>query len=200
LAEPALLPVPLPVPLPEPIETVPGAQAPDVTGPVQNVPSGAAGVDEIPVLRDILLLPQPARLMRERIIEAARSGDTELLRPLLQTGAAATALASTPLDVDPIDYLSGLGGDSAGQEILAIMLDLLDSGFVLTEREDGQPVFVWPYFVARDIERLSAAEKVDLFRIVTAGDLEDMRSSGGYNFYRIGITPDGRWAFFMAGE
>ena len=43
-------------------------------------------------------------------------------------------------------------------------------------------------------------QKVELFKIVTAGDLEDMKQFGTYIFYRVGITPEGRWAFFVAGE
>ena len=46
----------------------------------------------------------------------------------------------------------------------------------------------------------TARQKVELFKIVTAGDYEDMKQFGTYIFYRVGITPEGRWAFFVAGE
>ena len=38
------------------------------------------------------------------------------------------------------------------------------------------------------------------FRLPTHGDFEDMKSFGAYNFYRVGITPQGRWRFFVAGD
>jgi hypothetical protein len=27
-----------------------------------------------------------------------------------------------------------------------------------------------------------------------------MQEFGGYNFYRLGISPDGKWKFFTAGD
>lgn len=44
------------------------------------------------------------------------------------------------------------------------------------------------------------AGKVELLRIITAGDLADMQEYGNYSFYRIGISPDGKWKFFTAGD
>jgi hypothetical protein len=41
---------------------------------------------------------------------------------------------------------------------------------------------------------------VELYRIVTAGDVTDMKEFGGYNFYRLGISADGKWKFFVAGD
>ena len=35
---------------------------------------------------------------------------------------------------------------------------------------------------------------------MTAGDYEDMKNYGAYIFYRVGITPAGKWAFFVAGD
>ena len=67
---------------------------------------------------------------------------------------------------------------------------------------------LWPVFIGlnkgmfaeKDIKTLTTPEKVDLMRIVTAGDYADMLEFGGYNFYRVGITPDGKWKFFTSGE
>jgi hypothetical protein len=50
------------------------------------------------------------------------------------------------------------------------------------------------------LDRLTPPQRVELFKIVTAGDYEDMKSYGAYIFYRVGITPDGRWQFFVAGD
>ena len=41
---------------------------------------------------------------------------------------------------------------------------------------------------------------MELFKIVTAGDYDEMENYGSYIFYRVGITPEGRWVFFLAGE
>ncbi len=47
---------------------------------------------------------------------------------------------------------------------------------------------------------LTPQEKVELLRIVTAGDVTEMQEFGNYNFFRVGITPDGRWKFLSVGD
>jgi hypothetical protein len=41
---------------------------------------------------------------------------------------------------------------------------------------------------------------VEMFRLLTAGDYEDMKSYGTYLFYRLGITPTGEWSYFIEGD
>jgi hypothetical protein len=41
---------------------------------------------------------------------------------------------------------------------------------------------------------------VELFKIITAGDYEDMKADGTYLFYRAGITPSGVWKYFVSGD
>ena len=184
--------IPLPLPIPDVPSAAPNA---DITGPVSTEPT-----DVSPALNDIAALPEPVQRLRELILEAARSGDIEKLRPLLGVGADATQLSVTPVEGDPIDYLKGQAGDAEGQEILAIMLDLLEAKFVHTDVGTTEELYVWPYFVERQLEKLTPPERVDLFRIVTAGDYEDMKNFGAYNFYRIGISPEGRFVFFVSGD
>ena len=66
--------------------------------------------------------------------------------------------------------------------------------------EPSHELYVWPYFFAHPLDKLNPMQRVELFRIVTAGDYEDMRLFGGYNFYRAGISPEGQWIFFVAGD
>ena len=83
---------------------------------------------------------------------------------------------------------------------MAIMIDLLNSGYVHLDEEDNEEIYVWPYFVAMPIDNLSKQQLVELFQIMTAGDLEQMKEIGTYSFFRIGITPDGKWRFFVTGD
>ncbi|TDH35895.1 hypothetical protein E2A64_11295 [Pseudohoeflea suaedae] len=152
------------------------------------------------VLRDLAELPAPTARMRELIIQAARTGDIERLRALLGTGSSATQLSISGTEEDPIQYLKSISGDGDGIELLAIMLDVLDSGFVHVDEGGANDLYIWPYFVASDLNALTPEETVDLLRIVTAGDLEDMRNFGAYNFFRVGISPDGEWRFFISGD
>ncbi|MFD1329418.1 hypothetical protein [Mycoplana ramosa] len=154
----------------------------------------------VEVIYDIDKAPQPVRRMRELIVEAAASGDIERLRPLLGKGATQTQVSVADGDEDPVITLKGLSGDPDGIEILAILLDVLATGFVKVDAGTPNEMYVWPYFTAKSLDNLSPPEKVELLRIVTAGDFADMQEFGSYNFYRVGIAPDGQWKFFVAGD
>ncbi|MDQ2632203.1 MAG: hypothetical protein M3Y78_00525 [Pseudomonadota bacterium] len=145
-------------------------------------------------------LPEPVRRMHGLLVEAAKTGDIEKLRPLIGPGDDATQLSFGDVGDDPIDFLKGLSGDPEGHEILAILEEVLNAGFVHLEAGTPNEIYVWPYFFGIPLDKLDSRQKVELFKIVTAGDLEDMKQFGAYIFYRVGITPEGRWAFFVAGE
>lgn len=196
-------------PFPDPVQPPANDQPvdPEKTGPAE--PEPPAGVEQpesetagaLPeVIYDLERLPPDARRMRELLIEAAKSGDIERLRPLIGVGDDMTQLSLAGIEGDPIEHLKSLSGDGEGREILAIMEEVLSAGFVHLDAGTPEELYVWPYFFAIPLDRLDARQHVELFKIVTAGDYEDMKNFGSYIFYRLGITPDGRWAFFVAGE
>ncbi|PTE07288.1 hypothetical protein C9427_26625 [Mesorhizobium helmanticense] len=152
------------------------------------------------VVYDLGKLPEPVRRMHDLMVEACKSGDIEKLRPLIGTGDAMTQLSLSEIDGDPIAFLKGLAGDTEGQEILAIMEEVLNAGFVHVDVGTPQELYVWPYFFALPLDKLDARQRVELFKIVTAGDYNDMKQFGAYIFYRVGITPAGEWTFFVAGD
>ncbi len=63
-----------------------------------------------------------------------------------------------------------------------------------------QEMYVWPYFARYPLNRLPPPQEVELYRILTADDVEEMRDFGVYVFYRVGIGQDGTWHYFVAGE
>lgn len=202
------------VPLPDPVQ--PSIEdEPDKTGPTvpanptaPPAPDGAAtpgDQDEanapLPQVEyDIAKLPIEVQRLRQQVLEACRSGDAEKLRPLLGVADEETQLSLGDIDSDPITFLKGLSGDEEGLEILAIMEEVLNAGYVHLDVGTAEELYVWPYFFAIPIDKLTAPQKVEMFKIVTAGDYEDMKNFGSYVFYRFGITPKGKWAFFVAGE
>lgn len=152
------------------------------------------------VIYDLDRLPEPVRRMHGLILEAARSGDLERLRPLLGTGQQATQITLGALQGDPIDFLREISGDAEGHEILAILLEVMEAGFVRLDPDTSRERYVWPYFFALPLEALTPSQRVELFTLITAGDYEDMRDFGAYIFYRAAITPEGHWLFFLAGD
>jgi hypothetical protein len=195
------------VPPPDPLQpSVPSTEDPDALDAAPGGQNGSSRPDlgengPLPeIIYNLDRLPEPVRRLHDRLVEAARSGDAERLRPFLGLGDDMTQLSFGEIDGDPIEFLKGLSGDSEGQEILAILEEVLNAGFVHLEPGTPNEIYVWPYFFGIPLDELDARQKVELFKIVTAGDLEDMKQFGTYIFYRVGIMPDGRWAFFVAGE
>ena len=149
---------------------------------------------------DLEALPFSTRRMHQLILEATKSGDIEKLRALIGTGDSQTMLSLGDFDGDPIEYLKKEGGDSNGHETLAILEEILEAGYVHLDKGTDRELYVWPYFFAYPLDKLTDPQMVELFRIVTYGDFQDMKDFGGYIFYRAGITPTGRWTFFVAGD
>ena len=145
-------------------------------------------------------LPEPVRRMHDLLVEACKTGDIEKLRPLLDTGEDGTQLSLGGIDGDPIAFLRELSGDKEGSEILAILEEVLSAGYVHMDAGTPNEMYVWPYFFAVPLDKLTPPQKVELFKIITAGDYEEMKTYGSYIFYRVGITPEGRWSFFVAGD
>jgi hypothetical protein len=176
------------------------AQA-DTTGEAESAPDAAtrlAGPFPI-ILRSESDMPDPVRETRLKLMEAAKSGDIEQLRALMQEQPEQPAVSFGDPG-DPIEYLKALAADAEGREILAILLEVLESGFVHVGEGTDDDYFVWPYFAQYPLNALTPQQLVELFTLLTAADYEDMKSYGAYTFFRVGIAPDGRWLFFLAGD
>ncbi|WP_350333889.1 hypothetical protein [Coralliovum pocilloporae] len=175
-------------------QVVPKNTAPDTgTGPSENV------ISTPQVQTDLSRLPEPVRSTRDAILEAARSGDIEKLRPVLEANEVPPTLSFGGY-TDPIDFLKESSGDPEGHELLAILIEILEIGYVHLDPGQPQEMYVWPYFFSVPLDDLTPPQRVDLFKVVTYGDYEDMKQFGAYIFYRVGIGPDGTWHFFVAGD
>ncbi|EJM98815.1 hypothetical protein PMI41_04577 [Phyllobacterium sp. YR531] len=164
------------------------------------MPNAKDGAETPEVQYDLSKLPFPVQKMHQLILEAAKSGNIDALRPLIGSGDDVTMLSLTEVDGDPLAYLKSQAGDPDGQEILAILVDVLESGYVHLDAGTADELYVWPYFFAYPLDKLDAKQKVEMFQIVTAGDYDEMKQFGTYVFYRLGITPKGRWRFFVTGD
>jgi hypothetical protein len=193
-APPEIIQVPLPPPITTPDQAVGDDEVIEDTG--ETVETGPTPE----ILYDLERLPEPVRRMRKLIIEACKTGDIETLRPLLEGDENGTQISSGGGDIDRIAFLKDVSGDGQGHEIMAILLEVLEAGYVHLDPGEPEEIYLWPYFFAVPLETLNAPQRVELFKLVTAGDYEDMKAFGAYIFYRAGITPDGRWAFFLAGH
>ncbi len=144
-------------------------------------------------------LPAVVRRMRKDLLEAARTVDFDRLRLIYDANEEPPTLSFGDID-DPIDFLKDSSGDKEGHEVLAILIEVLESGWVHINQGEPDEMFIWPYFAEIPLDSLTPQQKVELYTIVTAGDVEEMETYGSYIFYRLGIGPDGSWYFFVAGD
>jgi hypothetical protein len=151
------------------------------------------------IMTDLSRLPAPVARTRERILAAARSGELSRLVAVMTSGET-LPIFSQSTGQDPITYWRTNFPDSDGLEILATLIDILDTGFVRVDEDTPQEMYVWPYFARVPLRTLTTAQKVDLFKIVTGSDYKDMLGAGSYNFFRVGIGRDGSWRFFVTGN
>ncbi|SDT92842.1 hypothetical protein [Stappia sp. ES.058] len=144
-------------------------------------------------------LPKPVARMRAQLLEAAHSGDMNRIRMVLEGNEMMPTLTFGEMN-DPIDYLKSASGDEDGYEILAILAEVLEAGYVHADQGTSQEMYIWPYFARTPFDRLTPEQRVELFQLVTAGDMADMNLTGTWTFYRLGIGPDGTMHYFVAGD
>jgi hypothetical protein len=183
----------------------PDSSAPPSAEPAQKSAAGAEkGKGHIAppspvaeIITDLSRLPAPVARTHERLLAAARSGDLQQLAGLMTD---TSPIFSFTEDKDPIAFWKANYPDSDGVEVLSILTLILESGFVRVDEGTPQEMYVWPYFVRMSLGALTPQQKVELFRIVTGADYKDMMKLGVYAFYRLGISPDGTWQFFVSGD
>lgn len=173
--------------------------------PVEREPETETVIEseEEPVLPKIHYgeegLPAAVRQVRKDILEATRTADYDRLRLIYDANLAPPTLSFGEIG-DPIEFLRQSSGDPDGYEILAILTEVMEAGWVHLNPGAADEMFVWPYFAEIPLEFLTPSQNVELLSIVTAADLEEMQTYGAYIFYRVGIGPDGEWYFFVAGD
>lgn len=151
------------------------------------------------IYRDLTSLPNAVRKTRERILKAARTGDIEKLRPVIEANEL-IPIFSFGEDQDPISYWKQISRDGKGREILAEMIRIFTTGFIRMDKGSKDELIVWPYHFGYPLDKLKPHEQVELYLLVNPDDATTMEESGGYFGYRAGISPDGTWQFFVAGD
>ncbi len=174
-------------------------EAGEETAPRETETAVAENLPVPDVLYDAGLLPPPVARMRAQLRDAALSGEVERLRMVFEANEVPPTLSLTEIG-DPIEFLKESSGDEHGLEILAILADTLDAGFIHTDVGTAQEMYIWPYFARYPFSELSKEQKVEMYRIVTAADFAEMEAFGTWLFYRVGIGKDGTLHYFVAGE
>jgi hypothetical protein len=161
-----------------------------------TVMAAAQAADQAPkALYDFNALPDPVKRIVDRIATAAQSGEIENIRPVFESNELKPMVAAAFVG-DPIALWKTESADGSGRDILAAMLNVLSSGYARLGQGPDE-MYVWPYFAETGVSTLTPAQEVELYRIVPKDRVAEMKKSGKYNYYRLGIAPNGVWHYFL---
>lgn len=177
----------------DPLMPAQGEIAPPVptTDPAQD--------SEAVVYRDLGVLPEAVAATRDALMAAAATGDVDALKSVLDAQDELPVLSFGGAE-DPIEYLRAASNDGEGRELLGIMLELLEAPFAVIAQGTADEMYVWPYFAAIPLDNLTPPQLVELYKLISHYDFEEMQHLGGWYFYRVGIASNGEWAYFVAGD
>lgn len=144
-------------------------------------------------------LPNAVLNTRNALLLAARSGNLENLRPILEANQIKPIVSFGGED-DAISYWKSSSIDGTGRDILAEMIKIFSSGFVYINPGTSDAMYIWPYHFVYPLDRLSAEQEVELYLLIPPQYREDMEAAGGYIGFRAGIDTNGALVFFVAGD
>ena len=145
------------------------------------------------------VLPAPVLKTRNALLQAARTGDLEKLRPIIDSFDP-KPIVSFGGDDDAIAYWKASSADGTGRDILAEMIKVFSSGFSHINSGTAEDTYIWPYHFVYPLDKLTAEQEVELYLLVPAQYRKDMEDAGGYIGFRAGISPNGTLVFFVAGD
>ena len=155
-------------------------------------------------------LLRAAPMGRSNMITSARRNEPDSLRQRQVVAFSSSAVPGRCLypggltREDGVGTPGGLKGSPSDptphRRDLAILLSILEAGYVRVDTGTSQETYVWPYFARMTLRTLTPQQQVELFRIATGADYKAMLEFGAYSFYRLGIAPDGTWMFFVSGD
>jgi hypothetical protein len=166
---------------------------PDSTRKQQGRPSG-----DLDINYGTAKLPAPVAEMREAILAAVRSGNIDELRHAFELNELQPELGPEPVG-DPVAYWKKISGDGEGREVLAVLAEILDAGYVavpLGRDLENNRIYVWPYFAEVPLQKLTPAQQVELLRLVPPAAAKEMMQTGKYTYWRLAIGADGVWHHF----
>jgi hypothetical protein len=168
-----------------------GMVAPGLSAPA------ATQTPSVQIARDVTKLPPQVQRMRQAILQAATSGDIEQLRVPIDMNEIHPVFAKDHV-ADPIAYFKSVSGDGNGRETLAILFNLMTTGYAITNPGTKDEMIVWPYHAVIPLNSLTPSQEVEIYRFLPPARLKEMTAQGKYTYYRIGIGADGVWHYFTA--
>jgi hypothetical protein len=141
-------------------------------------------------------LPALVVAMRADLLGASTACDFALLGAMAETNGTSFTFGGGS---NPAAYWRDL--EANGETPLANMVQLFNLEPALFDVGEGNVFYVWPaVYALPDWSDATEAQRQELAGIFGLDQLAGWDSFGGYVGYRVGITTDGRWSFFVAGD
>ncbi len=171
---------PEPEPEPEPVE--------EESEPEGDCSASGAAI----VAPDLTDVPAEVIAVRDLLLDAALRCDEQLLFTAIEESGMFTY--SFGDEGDAIGYWWGL--EEAGEEPFLHLARVLGTTPALA---DGGEIWVWPQVTTGRPENTTPEAWAELDWMSDA-EIEASQSEAGYLHWRTGITTDGEWRFFVAGD
>lgn len=138
-------------------------------------------------------LPAAVEETRAALLAAAESGDYEAVERLIPSQGGFRYTFGGPVDGGPIAYWRQLE-ENTPERPLETLAAVLQMPYTLSHG-----YYYWPFaYDVSEVEDLSPHERELLAPL---GALDPLLVEGtGYLGWRAGISPDGTWALFVAGD
>jgi hypothetical protein len=141
-------------------------------------------------------LPALVAAMRADLLAASTACDFGRLGAMAEANGTSYTFGG---DTDPGAFWRDL--EANGETPLADMVQLLNLEPALFDVGEGIVFYVWPaVYALPDWADATGEQRQELAGIFGTDQLAGWDSFGGYVGYRVGITTDGRWSFFVAGD
>ncbi|ADJ23792.1 hypothetical protein Hden_1991 [Hyphomicrobium denitrificans ATCC 51888] len=143
-------------------------------------------------------LPEHVADLRDAILTAARSGNIDELKAVFEMSGRTPDIGA-PGATDPIAALKTQSADGKGQEILANLIELLNmppAAKPFGSDIENNLLYIWPYLAERPLDKLTPAEEVDLYRLVSPAKAAEMHDKKRWMWWCVVIAADGNWLMF----
>jgi hypothetical protein len=147
-------------------------------------------------------LPPAVAEMRDGILEAVRTGRIDDLQVPIAWNELPPSFSGDK-GAEPIAVLRKLSADGDGRDVLAALAGIIDAGpaiLPIGRDVENNRMYVWPRFAEMPLDKLSPADEVQVYRLISTAALKVMREKKRWTWWRLAIAADGTWHSFQKEE
>ncbi len=86
------------------------------------------------------------------------------------------------------------------ESVFDIIPTLLQLPYAFKANQSSEGIYTWPSVFTKEPSEWTEEDLVMMRTFLTEEQIKSYREFGGYMYYRLGITEDGEWIFYLAGD